>query len=168
MNNDYEKIVFRSIGIIRSPFKDRKGMPIQPPGAKGVKGEVVLDPSLREGLKDLEGFSHIFLIYHFHCNEGYRLTVTPFMDNAERGLFSTRAPCRPNPLGLSVVRLVEVRDNVLKIEDVDIIDGTPLLDIKPFVPFFDVTCDKYEVGWLEGRRREVDEKRADARFKGRE
>ncbi|HPI97652.1 MAG TPA: tRNA (N6-threonylcarbamoyladenosine(37)-N6)-methyltransferase TrmO [Synergistales bacterium] len=163
-----ETILFHPIGYIRTPFRNREGMPVQPPGARGIRGEVVINPLYVEGLKDLEGFSHIYLIYHFHCVKGQKLTVTPFMDVSERGLFATRAPCRPNPIGLSVVRLIELKDNVLIVEDVDIIDGTPLLDIKPFVPFFDVTSDLYRTGWLEGRHGEVDSRRADSRFNGEE
>lgn len=160
-----EIITFKPIGIIRTPFKEKKGMPIQPPGAKGVRGEVILDPCYKEGLKDLDGFSHIYLIYHFHRNEGYRLTVTPFMDTDQRGLFSTRAPCRPNPVGLSVVRLLEIRENVLAVEGIDVLDGTPLIDIKPFVPCFDVTAEEYRTGWLNNKNKEVDSKRADSRFR---
>lgn len=163
-----EEILFKPIGYIRTPFSNREGMPIQPPGGRGIRGEVVLDPLYVEGLKDLEGFSHVYLLYYFHCLKGHKLTVTPFMDSCERGLFSTRAPCRPNPIGLSVVRLIELRDNILIVEDVDIIDGTPLLDIKPFVPFFDVTSDTCRTGWLEGRHGEVNAKRADGRFNGEE
>ena len=160
-----EYITFNSIGFIQTPFKEREGMPIQPPGAKGIRGKVILDPCYEEGLKDLEGFSHIYLIYHFHCNNGYKLTVKPFMDNCERGLFSTRAPCRPNRIGLSVVRLINIEKNILTVEDIDVMDGTPLLDIKPFVPFFDITAEKYSTGWLENKHSEVDDKRSDSRFK---
>ena len=158
-------IAFKPIGVIHSPFRERKGMPIQPPGAKGVRGEVIIDPCYQEGLKDLDGFSHIYLIYHFHRNEGYRLTVTPFMDTDQRGLFSTRAPCRPNPVGLSVVRLVEIRENVLAVEGIDVLDGTPLIDIKPFVPCFDVTAEEYCTGWIKNENNKVNSKRADSRFR---
>jgi tRNA-Thr(GGU) m(6)t(6)A37 methyltransferase TsaA len=100
-----------------------------------------------EGLADLDGFSHIILLYHFHESSGYRLRVKPFLDNQKRGLFATRAPWRPNPIGLSVVRLVQVEGSKLTVEDVDILDNTPLLDIKPYVPEFDQRT-KTRLGWL--------------------
>ena len=132
-----EEIVYHPIGIIHSPFKDTKGMPIQPIGATGIEGSVILNKEFTEGLKDLEGFSHIILIYHFHLSKGYSLKVKPFLDELTHGVFSTRAPKRPNPLGLSVVELTGIKDNVIFIRDVDIVDGTPVLDIKPCVPEFD-------------------------------
>jgi tRNA-Thr(GGU) m(6)t(6)A37 methyltransferase TsaA len=133
-----DRISFRPIGIIHSPFTNPAGMPIQPTGAEGVPGRVVIDPACRDGLKDLDGFSHIHLLYAFHLADGFTLHVKPFLDNRLRGVFSTRAPRRPNAIGLSVVRLVRIEENILHIEDVDVIDGTPLLDIKPYVPAFDV------------------------------
>ena len=159
-----EKISYIAIGVIRSPFADVEGMPIQPEGAKGVAGSVELNPEYAEGLKDLEGFSHILLIYHFHRSEGHSLLVKPFLDNEVHGLFATRAPRRPNPIGISVVRLVRIEGPILYIEDVDILDGTPLLDIKPFVPPFD--CPEAErIGWLSGRVQNICGTRADKRFK---
>jgi len=158
------KISYIEIGVIRSPFADVEGMPIQPEGAKGVAGSVELNPEYAEGLKDLEGFSHVLLIYRFHRSEGYSLLVKPFMDSEVRGLFATRAPRRPNPIGISVVRLVRIEGPILYIEDVDILDGTPLLDIKPFVPAFD--CREAErIGWLSERADKVSRTRADKRFK---
>jgi tRNA-Thr(GGU) m(6)t(6)A37 methyltransferase TsaA len=152
------------IGIIRSPFKEREGMPIQPKGAEDVEGTVELDPGFAEGLKDLSGFSHIILLYHFHRSEGFSLTVTPFMDTEKRGLFSTRAPRRPNPIGLSMVRLVSVHGTVLRIKGVDVLDGTPLLDIKPYAPAFDQPSGDIRSGWLENKGAEVKIKKADSRF----
>ena len=129
-----EEISYRPIGIIHSPFKETKGTPIQPAGAQGIAATIELKPEYVDGLKDLEGFSHIFLIYHFHLSQGYSLKVKPFLDKYMRGLFATRAPKRPNAIGVSVVRLVGIKGCTLQIEDVDIVDGTPLLDIKPYLP----------------------------------
>jgi len=152
------------IGIIHSPFKELKGMPIQPAGAAGVKGTVEVFEEYRAGLKDLDGFSCIILLYRFHKSRGFSLHVTPFMDSEKRGLFATRAPKRPNPIGLSVVRLERIDDGVLHIENVDILDGTPLLDIKPYVPEFDV-YEKIRTGWLEAARKTVSDRKSDDRFK---
>ena len=156
-------ITYTPIGTIHTPHKQRAGMPIQPTGAKGIRGTIEVYPQFVEGLADLEGFSHIVLLYHFHQSEGYRLTVTPFMDTQPRGLFATRAPKRPNPIGLSVVRLVGVEGNIVTIENVDMLDGTPLLDIKPYVPEFD-TPEVVRVGWLEQAGGKVQGKRSDERF----
>lgn len=154
---------YRAIGAIRTPFKDTEGMPIQPSGAKGIRGTVEVFPEFAEGLKDLDGFSHITLVYHLHKAKGAKLTVIPFMDTKPRGVFATRAPRRPNPIGLSTVKLLKVDGNILHIENVDILDGTPLLDIKPYVPEFDRE-DEYRVGWLEKARKQVREKKSDDRF----
>lgn len=154
----------RSIGIIHTPFKKLDGMPIQPTGAVGVKGEVEVFEEFRAGLKDLEGFSHIILIYQFHCSREYKLEVIPFMDTQPRGLFSTRAPKRPNPIGISTVRLDRIVNGVLHVRNIDILDGTPLLDIKPYVPEFD-GCNQCRTGWLEKARKTVAARRSDHRFK---
>lgn len=139
-------------------------MPIQPVGAKGVKATIELKNEFIDGLKDLEQFSHIILLYHFHQSEGYKLKVTPFMDTEERGLFSTRAPRRPNGIGMSIVRLIEIENNILHIEDVDILDGTPLLDIKPFFSQFD-NREEAKSGWLEEKWKERNLKiKSDKRF----
>jgi tRNA-Thr(GGU) m(6)t(6)A37 methyltransferase TsaA len=159
-----KKIEYKPIGIIRSPFKDIKGMPIQPPGAKGVRGKVEIEPEYVGGLKDIEGFSHIILIYHFHLSKGFSLEVKPFMDDKLHGVFATRAPRRPNSIGLSVVRLVGMEGTTLHIEDVDIVDGTPLLDIKPFVPKFDAV-KMGRIGWLSKRSGKADKVKADGRFR---
>lgn len=153
----------KPIGTIHSPFTEARGMPIQPSGAAGVTGTVEVLPAYREGLADLDGFSHIILIYHFHRSESFKLKVVPFMDTAERGLFATRAPRRPNAIGLSVVALEKVEDGVLHIRGVDVLDGTPLLDIKPWVPAFDQPAE-VRTGWLERTGHQVDSKRSDDRF----
>ncbi len=156
-------ISFSPIGIIFSPFKVAIGMPIQSAGAREVAGRIEIKPEFEEGLKDLDGFSHIFLLYHFHRASGYSLAVKPFLDDQLRGLFATRAPKRPNPIGLSVVRLIRVEGCTLHIEGVDILDGTPLLDIKPFVPRFDIPPVE-KSGWLESKVSQVDQMEADERF----
>ena len=157
-------VEFRDIGVIRSPHTQKTGMPIQPSGAAGVRGTVEVDPELVEGLKDLDGFSHIHLIYRFHESKGFKLTVVPFLDDKPHGMFSTRAPRRPNPIGLSVVKLIAIRGNVLEVEGVDVLDGTPLLDIKPYVPEFDGHPDA-KVGWVEQARGVSKSKRSDERFR---
>jgi tRNA-Thr(GGU) m(6)t(6)A37 methyltransferase TsaA len=158
------KVEYQSIGVIHSPFKNIEGMPIQPSGAANVQGTVEVWPEFTEGLRDLEGFSHIILIYHFHQVQETKLVVIPFMDSESHGVFATRAPKRPNPLGLSVVRLLRIEQNILYIENVDILDGTPLLDIKPYVPEFDQPSVE-RVGWLERARGQVQDKRSDDRFR---
>jgi tRNA-Thr(GGU) m(6)t(6)A37 methyltransferase TsaA len=160
-------IEFDPIGIIRSPFTEPKGMPIQPAGAKGAQGRVEVFEKYHAALKDLDGFSHILLLYHFHRSQGFAPHVIPFMDSQPRGLFSTRAPSRPNPIGLSVVKLNRIEDGVLFVEDIDILDGTPLLDIKPYVPEFD-TPNPVRTGWLEQVKHRVSRQEADDRFKPHE
>jgi len=155
----------RPIGVIRSPFSEPAGMPIQPSGAAGVEGRVDILPEYAGGLQDLEGFSHVVLLYLFHRSEGFDLKVVPFLDTEPRGLFATRAPRRPNPIGLSVVRLLRVEGMVLEIEGVDVLDGTPLLDIKPYVPAFDQPTD-CRVGWLANAGARVRGRRSDDRFSG--
>ncbi len=164
--NDFKnmEIKYHPIGTIHSPFKDIEGMPVQPAGAASVRGTVSILPELADGLRDLEGFSHIILLYHLHQVHEAKLVVTPFMDSEPHGIFATRAPKRPNPLGLSIVRLVSIENNILYIKNVDILDGTPLLDIKPYVPEFDRPT-VHGVGWLEQAKGEVRGKRSDDRFR---
>jgi tRNA-Thr(GGU) m(6)t(6)A37 methyltransferase TsaA len=157
------QVAYEPIGVVHTPFKERRGMPIQPAGGIGIAGTVEVFPEFADGLKDLAGFSHVFLLYYFHRVRGTRLTVTPFMDVVPRGVFATRAPVRPNPIGLSVVKLVRVDGNILHVENLDILDGTPLLDIKPYVPEFDEhPADR--IGWLAQARGRVGDKRSDDRF----
>jgi tRNA-Thr(GGU) m(6)t(6)A37 methyltransferase TsaA len=158
-----KEITYKPIGTIHSPFQDIKGMPIQPAGAKGVAGTIEINPEYVEGLQYLEGFSHIFLIYHFHLSKDYSLKVKPFLDDKPRGVFATRAPRRPNPIGISVVRILKIEKNILHIEDVDIVDGTPLLDIKPYVPDFDIH-EVEKIGWLSKKVKKVHKAKADERF----
>jgi tRNA (adenine37-N6)-methyltransferase len=157
-------ILYHPIGTVHSPFRDIAGMPIQPAAAEGIAGRIELSPEYREGLKDVDGFSHIIVIYHLHRAAGAVLTVTPFLDSLPRGVFATRAPTRPNPIGLSVLKLLRVEGSVLHVENVDILDGTPVLDVKPYVPEFD-RPERIRIGWLEEAREKVRSKRSDDRFR---
>ena len=156
-------IQYFPIGVIQSPFKELIGMPIQPSGAAGIRGKLIINPELELGLQDLEGFSHLILIYHFHRSSDYSLVIEPFLDGNPHGIFATRAPRRPNAIGLSVVRLIKVQANILEVENLDILNGTPLLDIKPFIPDFDQP-ESARVGWLEGKADSVRGKKSDDRF----
>jgi len=157
-------IQFHPIGVIHTPFTEPQGMPIQPAGGAGVAGTVEVYEPYRAALKDLDGFSHLILLYHFHRSPGFKPLVVPFMDTEPRGLLAPRAPRRPNPLGLSVVRLIRSENGALSIENVDILDGTPLLDIKPYVPAFDEQVD-VRTGWLEKTEETVTRLESDDRFK---
>jgi tRNA-Thr(GGU) m(6)t(6)A37 methyltransferase TsaA len=139
-------------------------VPVQSSGGQDVKGVVEIDPEYAQGLEDLDGFSHLLLVYHLHLSGGYKLKVIPFLDTVERGLFSTRAPRRPNPIGVSVVRLERVEDGKLHIRGIDMVDGTPLLDIKPCVPHLYPSPDEVRMGWLEGKTDRFRSKRSDDRF----
>jgi tRNA-Thr(GGU) m(6)t(6)A37 methyltransferase TsaA len=157
------EIKYKPIGIIHSPFKEPKGTPIQPAGAKGTNGIVEIFPEYVEGLKDIEGFSHIILLYHFHLSKGPALIAKPYMDNETHGVFAMRGPSRPNPIGISVVRLAKVEGKMLHIRDVDIVEGTPLLDIKPYVPEFDIK-EVERIGWLEENVGKLSQSKDDGRF----
>jgi len=141
--------VMRPIGILHSPFEEKEQMPIQASRSKAI-GQADLYPEFVEGLKDIEGFTHIILIYAFHRSSGYDLHIKPFLDDQDRGLFSTRYPRRPNPIGLSIVHLLSRQENILTFEGADVLNGTPLLDIKPYVPDFDQQTD-VRTGWYEMR-----------------
>ena len=159
------KMQYAQIGVIHSPFKTPRGTPIQPGAGKDEPGTVEVFPEYAEGLKDLDGFSHILLIYDFHRVEETSLSVTPFLDDQMRGVFSTRAPNRPNPMGISVVRLVSMEGNTLLVKGLDIINGTPLLDIKPYVPEFDAVHAE-KTGWLQDRVTKLTGTKDDGRFTG--
>ncbi|MFI5449971.1 MAG: tRNA (N6-threonylcarbamoyladenosine(37)-N6)-methyltransferase TrmO [Candidatus Bathyarchaeia archaeon] len=158
-----QPVIYRPIGVIHSPFRHVKGMPIQAVGAESVVGTVEIEPEHVAGLKGIEGFSHIILIYHFHLSKGYSLEVKPFLDDELHGVFACRSPKRPNAIGISVVRLVRVEGRVIHVADVDIVDGTPLLDLKPYVPEFDVRKTE-RIGWLSKAKRSVRDVKADERF----
>jgi len=144
----HDEFHFRAIGVIHTPHVDPARTPIQPVFARGIPGRVELWEQYAEGLKDLEGFSHIHLIYVLHRAGAAELRVKPFLEDVEHGVFATRSPARPNPIGVSLVRLVRIDGTTLHVEDVDILDGTPLLDIKPYSPRFDVR-EAARSGWME-------------------
>jgi len=152
------EVVYKSIGMIHTPFTEKVNTPIQGVFAPDSKGEVEVFPDYAAGLKDIGGFSHLILIYHFHLAEDCSLTAKPFLDKGKKGIFSIRHFNRPNPIGLSVVRLDKVKDNILEVSEVDILDGTPLLDIKPYVADFDIRQNVRQ-GWYEhasnGRKYEI-------------
>jgi tRNA-Thr(GGU) m(6)t(6)A37 methyltransferase TsaA len=152
------------IGIIRTPFEDAPGTPIQSVFGGQFTGRVIVDERYAAALEDVEGFDRIWLIYWMDRADGYRSRVVPYLDKHEHGLFATRSPCRPNPIGLSVVRLISREDCVLNVADLDILDGTLLLDIKPYVPDFD-SHPKSKAGWFDGSH--PDCRLADDRFHGR-
>jgi tRNA-Thr(GGU) m(6)t(6)A37 methyltransferase TsaA len=148
------EFLINPIGVIHSPFTDKAQTPIQSSRSKAIS-TVEIFSEFVEGLADVDGFSHLILLYVFHCSSGYELHVKPFLDNQLRGLFATRHPCRPNPIGMSIVRLLNCQSNILEIEGVDVLDNTPLLDIKPYVPDFDVRTET-RTGWYEIRNNKDD------------
>ncbi len=148
-------VSYQPIGVIHSGHTRPEETPIQPVYAEGCEGKAEVFPEFAPGLRDLEGFSHIYLLYHMHKVEGARLTVKPFLQDVDRGVFATRAPCRPNPIGLSIVKLVRREENILYLDGVDVLDGTPLLDIKPYSARFD-RRETTRNGWQD----EVDEQTA--------
>ncbi len=154
------EILYWTIGIIHSEHKEEDKTPIQPVYAKGCKGHVELFPEFVDGLRDLGEFSHIYLIYHFHKVQQVKLVVKPYLQDVYHGIFSTRAPFRPNPIGLSVVELLGMEGNILHFDGADIMDGTPLLDIKPYTAKFDFH-DVKKNGWQD----DVDEQTAKKRGK---
>ena len=156
-------VIYEPIGVVRSPHAQPKGTPIQPTAALGIEGTIELFPEYVDGLADLEGFSHLILLYHLHLAGSSRLMVTPFLDGQPHGVFATRAPARPNPIGLSVVCLRRIEGNLLYLSDVDIVDGTPLLDIKPYVPRFDAP-ERVRCGWLEQGVSRLGDAKDDGRF----
>ena len=153
-------IAYNAIGIIHSEHVAAEQTPIQSAYAQGCKGRVEVFPEFGEGLRDLDGFSHVFLIYHFHKAGTAKLLVKPFLQDVERGVFATRAPCRPNAVGLSIVQLIRREGNILHLDNMDILDGTPLLDIKPYTAMFD-RIETTRNGWQD----EVDEETAKLRGK---
>ncbi len=161
---DTREIEFPPIGKVHSPYAEPQGAPIQVSGGEGVGGTIEIYPEFVAGLEGIEGFSHLIVLYHFHLAGKVAMTVEPFLDDQQRGIFATRAPCRPNAIGLSVVRLVRVEGNLLHVEDLDIVDLTPVLDIKPYVPAFDSRQGE-RIGWLEGKAEEAARRRADNRFR---
>jgi tRNA-Thr(GGU) m(6)t(6)A37 methyltransferase TsaA len=154
---------YKQIGIVHSPFKEPKNVPIQAAASKGTEGTIEIYPQYAEGLTDLEGFSHIILLYHLHLVQTSSLMVKPFLDDKLHGVFATRAPARPNTIGFSVVRLQRIEGNILHILDLDVVEGTPLLDIKPYIPAFDCVQTS-RIGWFRDKLDKLDMARDDGRF----
>jgi tRNA-Thr(GGU) m(6)t(6)A37 methyltransferase TsaA len=159
-------IIYWPIGVIHSEHTIAKKTPIQPVYAKGCKWYVDLYPDLVDGFRDLSAFSHIYLIYHFHQARSVQLLVKPYLQDAEHGIFATRAPFRPNPIGLSVVELLSIDGNILHVDGVDILDGTPLLDIKPYTAKFDLH-DVKKNGWQDDVDEQTAQKRGKRGYEGR-
>lgn len=162
-----ENISLKAIGSIHTTFTDKASMPIQPCGGMEHLGTIIMDESYCAGLKDLDGFSYIYLIYYFNQTKEEQLEVIPFNDklNQKRGVFATRTPVHPNKLGLSLVKLVSVKENIITYQGVDILDNTPLIDIKPFIPSFDYVQGDIQTGWMCAKLEEIQEKKSDHRFK---
>jgi len=158
-----KSVIYKPIGILNTSFEKLDDMPIQPGFTNDSHGTALIFPEFREGLKDLVGFSHIYLIYHLHMVSQHKMVVIPFLDKVPRGLFSTRAPLRPNPIGISVVRLHGIEDNILHLEGMDMLNGTPLLDIKPYISDFDCFPDSVN-GWYGAAAKKASETRSDDRF----
>jgi tRNA (adenine37-N6)-methyltransferase len=158
------QIIYKPIGIIYSPFKSIEGVPIQPAGADGIKGKIKLYKKYSNGLMNIGGFSHIILLYHFHLSKEYSLRIIPFLKNQEQGVFATRAPKRPNQIGISVVKIDKLEGNIINISNVDIVNGTPLLDIKPYAGLFDNVKNE-KIGWLAKNINDVQKIKSDKRFK---
>jgi tRNA-Thr(GGU) m(6)t(6)A37 methyltransferase TsaA len=156
-----DSLAYRPIGVVRSPFTREEGTPIQPAAAAGAEGTVEIEAAYAPALADLDGFERIWVLYVLDRARAYRPLVVPYLDDRPRGLFATRAPCRPNPIGLSPLRLLAVDGATLRVADLDILDGTPVLDIKPYVPRFDAFPGA-RAGWLDTRC--GDGRHADGRF----
>lgn len=150
MSEALRDIIMRPIGVVRSPHRTSSDAPPQPIYGEQVDGEVILDDDFASALDDIEGFERIWLIFCLDRARPWKPKVVPYRETRLRGLFSTRAPSRPNPIGLSVVRLLGREGNVLRVRGVDMLDGTPLLDIKPYVPRIDAFCDS-KAGWVDER-----------------
>jgi tRNA-Thr(GGU) m(6)t(6)A37 methyltransferase TsaA len=157
------KITFEPIGVVHSPFTELANMPIQPTGDSAAAGSLEIYSPYCDALKDLDGFSHIYALYFFHKVNSWKPSVTPFLDNQPHGLFATRTPRRPNPIGLSLLQVVGLEGCQIKVNGLDILDGTPLLDIKPYIPQFE-NPQEVHIGWLSGRGENVKIKKSDRRF----
>ena len=157
------EITYHAIGIVHSHFTAPEGTPIQPAAGKDVQATIEIFPDYVKGLIDLNGFSHIYVLFHMHLAKSKSLLVTPFLDTEQHGVFATRSPGRPNPIGLSVVQLEKIESNILHVKNIDIIDGSPVLDIKPYIPAFDVH-EVYSSGWFEKNIHKLNTQKDDGRF----
>ena len=156
-------ITYHPIGIVHSPFKSPEGTPIQSVAAKGTEAIIEIFPQFSEGLTDLEHFSHIYILFDLHLAQKKELMVVPFSDNKPHGIFATRSPGRPNSIGISVVILDRIENNKLHVKNIDILDGSPVLDIKPYIPQFDV-FENVESGWFPKNKETIENKIDDGRF----
>ena len=159
-----DNVIYQPVGMIHSPFKTIEGVPIQPCAAKGNQGRIQMNREYTAGLNGLSEFSHIILIYHFQLSKGHSLEVVPFLDKTSHGVFATRVPKRPNPIGISLVKMIRIEDHSVIVENIDIVDGTPLLDIKPYVGRFDLV-ENEKIGWYQARINRAETTRSDLRFK---
>jgi len=158
-----QQITYKPIGIIHSPFLTLNNIPIQNVGATEEIATIEIFPEFVDGLKDLEGFSHIILLYHLHLVQNSALIVKPFMDTMPRGIFATRSPIRPNPIGFTIVKLVGINNNLLTIKHFDMLNNTPLLDMKPYISTIDEIKDS-KSGWLTGKIQNFETTKSDSRF----
>jgi len=158
-----QQITYKPIGIIHTPFLTLNNIPIQNIGATEEIATIEIFPEFAEGLKDLEGFSHIILLYHLHLVQNSALIVKPFMDTVPRGIFATRSPIRPNPIGFTIVKLVGINNNLLTIKHFDMLNNTPLLDMKPYISTIDEIKDS-KSGWLTGKIQNFENTKSDSRF----
>ena len=156
-------LTYKAIGVVHSPFKEPKNVPIQAAASRGIGATLEIYPQYVEGLVDIEGFSHLILLYHFHLAKTGSLMVKPFLDDKLHGVFATRSPARPNNIGISIVKLCGVESSLVHIQDIDIVDGTPLLDIKPFVPAFDCR-ETGKIGWFSDKLGKLESTTDDGRF----
>ena len=159
----HNSITYHPIGIVHSPFKSPEGTPIQSVAAKGTEAIIEIFPQFSEGLTDLEHFSHIYILFDLHLAQKKELMVVPFLDNKPHGIFATRSPGRPNSIGISVVILDRIENNKLHVKNIDILDGSPVLDIKPYIPQFDV-FENVESGWFPKNKETIENKIDDGRF----
>ena len=159
-----EPVVYRPIGYVASPHAELDGMPLQPIADESGESTIELSEAHRGCLADLDGFSHVWVVAHLHESLGWDATVPAFLDDRAHGTFATRSPRRPNPIGISLARIVAVRDTAVAVDGLDLLDGTPVLDLKPFVPLFDTPASDVRTGWFEGRAERVFRRRSDDRF----
>ena len=162
-DDPFQAITYRPVGVVRSPFTRLEGMPLQSVAAGDARASIEIRPDLAPGLRDLDGFSHVHVITHLHHGAPGGLELVPFLDDTVRGIFATRSPRHPNPIGLTVVRLIRVDGSTLEISGADLLDGTPVLDVKPYVPTFDSVAAERS-GWLEKAAERVHEVKSDRRF----
>jgi len=159
-----EPVVYRPIGYVVSPHAELDGMPLQAMADTSGESTIEISEAHRGCLADLEGFSHVWVVAHLHETLGWDSTVPTFLDDRTHGTFATRSPRRPNPIGLSLARVVSVADSAVVVDGLDFLDGTPVLDLKPFVPLFDTPSSDVRAGWFEGRAERVFRRRSDERF----